>query len=317
MQTRTFTTATGSTNVSALCLGAMYFGTRTDPETSKAILDRFVDAGGTFLDTADSYNQWFGRGGESEQLLGEWLRGRNDRDDLFIATKCGAGMMAGEDPDDNWEGLSAPAIEKAAKVALDRLGLEHIDLFYAHVDDRETPIEETVDALGSLVSDGTVGAIGCSNLATWRLERARAHASRAGTSPYTVIQQEFTYLWPKPVHDRLSAANEELRDYMRVHPDMTLTAYSPLLGGAYGYANRALPADRGYAHPSAYQRLQTLREVAGELGATPNQVVLAWLLRQPAVIPVFGASSIAQLDEALAAVDLVLEDEVFARLNAA
>ncbi len=312
--------------VSALCLGAMNFGTRTDPATATAILDRFVAAGGTFIDTSNNYSQWHGHGGESEELLGGWLRDRGHRDQLIIATKCGARTtVPGGDPIENWEGLGTAAVESAVKGSLERLGVDRIDLYYAHIDNRATPLEETVEAFGRLAADGIVDLVGCSNTATWRLERARQLAADRGLAQYSVIEQQHTYLWPSPVPQgrvqRLGTAHYpqagvEHFDYLREHRDLTLVAYSPLLAGSYGRPERPFPAERGFAHPSAYVRFEVLRQVAQELGATPNQVVLAWMLHQdPAVIPLFGASSVEQLDEALAAVELELDAELMDRLD--
>ncbi|MGH8879716.1 MAG: aldo/keto reductase, partial [Stackebrandtia sp.] len=143
--------------VSALCLGAMKFGSETDPDTSTAILDRFVAAGGTFIDTANNYNQGAGKGSESEELLGRWMKARGNRDQLVIATKCGAKTTTPGNPDNaNWEGLGASAIDSAVKDSLARLGIDRIDLYYAHIDNRSTPLDETVGAFGRLAADGTV-----------------------------------------------------------------------------------------------------------------------------------------------------------------
>jgi len=186
--------------VSALCLGAMRFGSTTDPETSMAILDRFAAAGGTFIDTSNNYDQWTGDGGQSEELLGRWMRSRGNRDQLVIATKCGARTTTPGNPQSEmWEGLSAAAIESAVKGSLSRLGVDRIDLCYAHIDNRATPLDETVRAFGRLAADGIVDLVGCSNTAAWRLERARRLAADHGVEPYSVIQQQYTYLWPSPL----------------------------------------------------------------------------------------------------------------------
>lgn len=312
--------------VSALCLGAMNFGSTTPPATAIAILDRFVAAGGTFIDTSNNYNQWIAQGGESEELLGRWMQSRGNRDQLTIATKCGARTtVPGGDPNDNWEGLSAAAIDSAVKGSLTRLGTDHIDLYYAHIDDRNTSQEETVGALGRLAADGVVGVLGCSNTAAWRLEGARQLADVQGVPPYAVIQQHYTYLWPNPPAlrgvRRLGSphhqhAGIEHLDYVSAHPDVTLVAYQPLLAGSYAHLDRPFPANRGYAHPTAYARFEVLRHVAHELGATPNQVVLAWLLHHdPPIIPLFGASSLAQVDEALDALDINLDAQLMDRLD--
>jgi aryl-alcohol dehydrogenase-like predicted oxidoreductase len=324
-----YRTLANGRKVSALCLGAMNFGATTDPETSAAILDRFTEAGGTFIDTANNYGQWHGHpgAGTSEELLGRWMRSRGNRDQLVIATKCGARTTVPGNPDDeHWEGLGAATIQSAVKGSLTRLGVERIDLFYAHIDNRATPLEETVAAIGQLAADGVVDVVGCSNTATWRLERARRLADDLGVAKYSVIQQHYTYLWPKPVapgsvRRRLgtphyNTVDVEHLDYLSEHRDLTLVAHSPLLAGSYSRPERPFPAIAGYAHPSAYVRFATLRQVASELGATVNQVVLAWMLHQdPVVIPLFGASSVSQLDEALEAVDLSLDAELLERLD--
>ena len=312
--------------VSALCLGAMNFGSTTPPDMATAILDRFVAAGGTFIDTSNNYNQWHGHGGDSEELLGRWMQSRGNRDELVIATKCGARTTVPGDPsDEHWEGLSAAAVDSAIKGSLDRLGVDRIDLYYAHVDDRGTPQEETVAAFGRLAADGVVDLIGCSNTTSWRLERARSLAAGQGLAQYSVIEQHYTYLWPSPLALRgirrlggphFPHAGIEHLDYLAEHPDVTLVAYAPLLSGSYAHPDRPFPAQRGYAHPTAYVRFEALRQVAHELGATPNQVVLAWMLHQNApIIPLFGASSLSQLDEALDALDIELDADVMDRLD--
>jgi aryl-alcohol dehydrogenase-like predicted oxidoreductase len=312
--------------VSALCLGTMNFGGTTDRETATAILDRFVAAGGTFIDTANNYGQWTGDAGTSEELLGGWMHSRGNRDQLVIATKCGAKTtMPGNPDDEHWEGLGAAVIESAVKDSLTRLGIDRIDLYYAHIDNRATPLEETVGAFGRLAAEGVVDLIGCSNITSWRLERARRLAADQGVAQYSVVQQRYTYLWPSPLAQdglqRLGSphfpnAGVEHFDYLNEHRDLTLVAYSPLLAGSYSHPERPFPAERGYAHPTAYVRFEVLRQVAQELGATPNQVVLAWMLHQdPVVIPLFGASSVSQLDEALDAVELRLDAELMDRLN--
>lgn len=310
--------------VGALCLGAMNFGTSTPAETALAILDRFVDAGGTFIDTSNNYNQWVGHGGESEELLGQWMRSRGNRDSLVIATKCGARTTVPGDPGDaHWEGLSAPTVASAVKGSLSRLGVDRIDLYYAHIDDRSTPLDETVAAFGQLVEDGVVDLIGCSNTATWRLDRARQRAFAQGVTPYSVIQQHSSYLWPNPPAlqgvqrhgtPHFQHAGIEHWDYLSDNPDVTLVAYQSLLGGSYVRPDRPFWPQRGYAHPTAYTRYEALRQTAQDLNATPNQLVLAWLLHHGAV-PLIGASSITQLEEALAAVDLKLDPDLLTHLD--
>lgn len=293
--------------VSALCLGTMFFGTTVDEATSFRLLDRYHEAGGRFLDTADIYAFWVdgGEGGESESLIGRWMRERGNRDELFLATKVGA--APGDD-------LSAATIRRGAEDSLRRLGTDRIDLFYAHADDRSTPLEETVGGFGELVADGTARHLGCSNTMAWRIERARAIA---GAGRYCCVQQRHSYLRPRPGADFEGQlpSSDELLDYCAAE-GVGLLAYAALLGGAYTRADRPVPA--GYAGPEADARLAALRAVAEETGATPNQVVLAWMLQgTPPVSPLIGASSEAQLEENLAALDVELSEDQLARLSAA
>ncbi|PKV89416.1 aldo/keto reductase [Streptomyces sp. TLI_146] len=308
--------------VSGLCLGAMGFGTWVDERASYAILDRFLEAGGTFVDTADCYAFWVdgATGAESELLLGRWLADRGVRDEMVLATKVG-GLATGplQEWPGNAEGLSAPVIRKQAEASLRHLGTDRIDLYYAHVEDRTVPVEETVGAFGELVRDGKARALGCSNLAAWRIEQSRSAARELGVAAYGAVQQRLTYLRPRPGADGgvNPFAGPELLDYVRDrHDELTLLAYSPQLGGAYTNPAKPLPAE--YDHPDSAARLAVLRAVADELGATVNQVVLAWLLHSdPAALPVVGASSVAQLDEALGALELDLDPELMERLDAA
>ncbi|HEX6673467.1 MAG TPA: aldo/keto reductase [Actinomycetes bacterium] len=305
-----------SLQVSQLCLGTMNFGYRTDERTSFAILDRFLEAGGDFLDTANNYGQWHGDAGESERVIGRWLRSRGVTDRMVVATKVGARTLVPGDPSpEHWQGLGGKTIREDAETSLRQLGVERLDLYYAHVDDRSTPLEESVDAMAELAERGTVGLLGASNHATWRIERARAIARAGGRPSYQCVQQEHSYLLAQPERGQVNLISEELVDYATAE-GLTLLAYSPLLKGMYARPDMA-PLD-GYGHPSNQARLTVLREVAAELGATPNQVVLAWLAQgQPPMIPIAGASSVAQLDELLGAVGLRLDEEVRGRLDAA
>ncbi|MGV9777542.1 aldo/keto reductase [Streptosporangium sp. NPDC003464] len=312
--------------VSVLALGAMLFGSVTDEKTSFAILDRYVEAGGTFIDTSDNYAFWVdgGQGGQSEALLGRWRRSRGIGDEIVIATKLGARPLApGTGYIDNPEGLSAKVIRESAERSRELLGVDRIDLLYAHIEDRTVPLGETVEGFAGLVAEGTVGLLGVSNHAIWRVERARALAAAAGLPGYEVLQYQHSHLrprfdMPEPLFEdgSLGHAGAELHSYLRAEPGLTLVAYSPLLGGAYVREDKPLPPD--YDHPGTPARLAVLREVAEETGANVNQVVLAWQIggRLP-VIPLAGASSVAQLEENLAAVDLELTQEQRARLDAA
>jgi aryl-alcohol dehydrogenase-like predicted oxidoreductase len=266
--------------VSRFCLGAMRFGWDTDPETSFRLLDMYVGAGGSFLDTANIYGRKDDQrvGSISETLLGEWMRDRR---------------------------------------SLLRLGLDTIDLYYAHVDDRNTPMEETLGAFDRLVNQGKVRFIGASNFLAWRLEEARWVSRTNGCAEYCCIQQRHSYVRPKPGEDFVPqiAANDDLLDYCRAR-GVTLLAYSPLLSGAYTRPDR--PFARQYHGTDTAARLAALNSVAEELGATQSQVVLAWMAQSdPAVIPLVAASTVEQMDENLGALSLELSAEQMDLLNSA
>jgi len=314
--------------VSVLSLGAMHFGTATDEATSFAILDRYVEAGGTFIDTADNYAFWTGtQGGESEELLGRWRRSRGVGDEIVIATKLGARPLApGTSFTDNAEGLSARVIRESSERSRDRLGMSRLDLLYAHIEDPAVPLAETVEAFAALVAEGTVGLLGVSNHWAWRVERARSLAAAAGLPGYEVMQYQYSYLRPRTDLPGLRSPDGmqgmlsgDLLSYLRAEPQLTAVAYSPLLKGAYVRQDKLDAPEFGeFDHPGTPARLAALREVAKDVGATVNQVVLAWLIgAEIPIIPLVGASSVAQLDESLAAVDLELSAEQRKRLDAA
>lgn len=327
MQYRTISNGRTSFEVSTLCLGAMNFGTLTDAATSRQILDRFVDAGGTFVDTANNYSAWAGgHGRDSEDGLGDWIARRGGLGDVRLATKLGA---AKKDPalplqnvePTNFQGLSAEVVAWEARESLRHLGIERLDVLYGHVDDRETPVAETVAAFGELQREGLVGISGISNIAVWRLVEARDEALRQGVDPYGVMQQGYSYVYPSPGFGRTNDVSPDLLDYVASagvdgRPPLTITAYSPLHQGAFTRDDKPMwPAMR---HASNRDRVRVLHDVGAELGATPNQVALAWLLGgEVPVIPVIGPSTVAQLEELLAAADLELDADVRARLDAA
>jgi len=304
-----------SLTVSELCLGTMYFGYRTEEKTAFAILDRFLDAGGTFLDTANNYGQWHGEAGESERVLGRWMRSRGVSDRMVVATKVGARTLRPGDPSpEHWQGLTGEHISTDAETSRRNLGRDRLDLYYAHIDDRATPLEETVEALAELAEAGTVGLLGSSNTALWRVERARGIARAAGRPGYSCLQQQHSYLLPLPGRRQSNLITEETLDYAE-SDGLTLLAYSPLLKGVYA-GRDGLSGE--YAHAVNTRRLAVLNEVARDLDATPNQVVLAWLLGcRPPIIPIPGASSVAQLDELLGATELTLDEATMIRLDEA
>ena len=309
-----------------LALGTMHFGTLVDEVDSFALLDRFVDAGGTILDTADAYAFWADpsrSGGQSESVIGRWLSGRPGlRNRVFLGTKVGIEPIADLAWPANRQGLSAPVIAKGIEGSLRRLGTDRVDLYWAHLDDRDVELEETVGAMAGLVADGKVLRLGASNHPAWRVERARQIATRHGWEPYTALQLSYSYLQPRPlasvdIQDHpFGMAGVESIDYARSDPSLWLWAYSPLLRGSYARPDR--PFGEAYDHPGTTRRLAVLGEVAEEIGATRNQIVLAWLTGGDlAITPIVGVSGAEQLDEAIAGVSIVLTDEQRHRLDAA
>lgn len=315
--------------VSVLALGAMRFGTTTDEATSYAILDRFAEAGGSFIDTANNYAYWVNGtlGGESEALLGRWRRARGVNDEMVIATKVGGRPTTPTNgPTDRAEGLAPEVLREQAERSRERLGVDRIDLYYAHIPDlwHDTPLADTVAGFGELVADGTVGLLGLSNFWVWQLERARRLADADGVARADVFQYHHTYLRmrtdigdPRFGQDgEFGTADGSVLSYLRAEQGTTLVGYSPLLGG--GYVRDDKPLDEAYDHPGTPHRLAALAGVANETGATRNQVVLAWMLGgELPVVPLVGVSSLAQLEEALAAVDLELSGDQRRRLDEA
>ncbi|MFB6703593.1 aldo/keto reductase [Streptomyces sp. NPDC056333] len=312
--------------VSVISLGAMLMGTLTDEATSFAVLDRYAEAGGTFIDTSNNYAFWVegSQGGESEQLLGRWRRSRGVGDEIVIATKLGArpnSPATGFTRD--IEGLSPKVIRESAERSREHLGVERLDLLYAHVQDHGAPMRDTVEAFGELVTEGTVGLLGVSNHWAWQVERARALAEAAGLPGYEVLQYHHSYLRQRTDLPSLRSpdgqegvAAGDLLSYLRAEPALVPVAYSPLLAGSYVRADKPLGPE--FDHPGTRARQAALRTVAEATGATVNQVVLAWLIGgEVPVVPLVGASSVAQLDESLAAVDLELTAEQRATLDAA
>jgi aryl-alcohol dehydrogenase-like predicted oxidoreductase len=322
--------------VSALALGAMLMGTATNEDESFAMLDRYVEADGTFIDTANAYAWWpvrGGHGGESEELLGRWFARSGRRDEIFLATKAGAGVtdldgIWGDGEGPNWdlarsrfEGASAETVRRALDKSLDRLGTDRVDLFYVHVDDRTVPLEETLAALAEIVKAGKARHVGWSNVRTWRLERIRQLCQRNGWLAPVAVQQQHSYLRRRAGWTDASIVDDEQLDYLSEHDDITLVAYSPILKGVYDDPSKRQThwIMEPYHGPDADARLGVLADIATEVGATPNQVVLAWLLHRTShtVIPLIGPRTLRQLDAALRAVDIKLTGAQLARLDSA
>lgn len=322
--------------VSQLALGCMLMGTATPPDESFAILDRYLDAGGTFLDTADCYTWWLNRGsagGESEELLGRWFAAdRSRRDRVFLATKGSAVVdrvaevwPAGGEPD--WDlarsrfvGAGGDTLRRSVDDSLRRLGVDHIDLYYVHVDDRSTPLEETLAALAEIVAAGKVRYLGWSNVRTWRLERIRQLCQRHGWPAPVAVQQQHSYLRRRAGLSNVSIVDDEQLDYLREHDDLSLVAYSPILKGCYEPDRRGSTwVMEPYQGPDADARLAALDRLAPEVSATPSQLVLAWLLAQqrPRILPLIGPRTLAQYESAITATGITLSREQVELLTAA
>lgn len=303
--------------VSEMSLGCLYFGSSINEELSFKMLDYYYEIGGRFLDTSNNYAYWLDgyNGGESETLLGKWMKERGNRKEIFLATKVGAQPLKG---DDDWEGLSVEAIMNAVDKSLHRLGTDYIDLYYTHVDKRESPLEETLEALDKLVKMGKVRNIGCSNMLTWRIERARQISRQNSWAEFVCVEQRHSYLRPHTGADfgvQIST-DEELLDYCRLNNDFTLIAYSPLLWGLYTRIDKEqqLP----YNSLDTQLRLSALYKVAHATGMTPNQVVFNWIMQTtPKAIPITAASSMEQLKENLDSVNMKLTSEHLEYLNSA
>ncbi|MEJ2578755.1 MAG: aldo/keto reductase [Kineosporiaceae bacterium] len=306
----------------SIVLGAMDFGTTVPEATANAILDRFVELGGRWIDTADCYAFWndpSGVGGQSEALLGRWLARRPGlRQQLLISTKVRYQPLVPHHWPESAEGLSATAIRNGIRGSLERLGIDHVDLLWAHGEDRSVELRETVETFGQLAAEGTARRLGASNHAAWRVERARAIADSLRLPGWTALQLRHTYVRPRP-DTRLPDEGHRLMspqdlDYASVETGMALWAYSPLLRGSYARPDR--PLHEIYDHPGTTRRLGLLKTLADETGATVHQLVLAWLLNnRPAVSPILGVSSVEQLEEAMTAQTLALDPAVILRMN--
>jgi len=298
-------------NVSALCMGTMYFGCREEEALCFKLLDQYIDAGGNFLDTANTYSYWISscRGGESERTIGKWMKKRKNRSKLFIASKVGFGYPGVQG------GLRKHQIVQECEKSLKRLGSDYLDLYYAHVDDRDTPLEETLDAFTRLIDLGKIRFIGASNYVTWRLEHAHWISKCLELADFCCVQQRFSYVRPNPggrFHPQV-VANDEQLEYL-MHRHLTLLAYSPLLSGAYTRRERKFPDQ--YSGSDTVERLQIISKMAHDEGVTVSQVVLAWMIQNtPSIIPVIGVSNTVQLIENLKSFDVILDSSQINVLN--
>lgn len=309
-----YTKLSGNINVSAVCLGAMMFGTSTFKKDAYAVLDSFLDMGGNFIDTSNNYAHWIGTGDESETLLGEWLNERKCRDKVVIATKVGF------DRKGQGAGLKKEQIEYWIDESLRKLKTDYVDLYYAHTDDMSVPIEETAEAFYGLVKKGKVRILGGSNYDTWRFSEFNSVANQKGYTPYTVMQQNFSYLYPKAEIRPYFPYNEPVtRERLRYleNKNIPLVAYSCLLKGGYENTDR-MPND--YIVGS---RLEFIRTMAEQKGISTSALVVAWMTNLfrisgfPNVIPLFASSCADHFIDNCKGIDLVLADDEMTALNEA
>lgn len=304
---------TSDVEVSALCYGTDLIGSRINESDSFALLDTFYDRGGTFIDTGNFYASWYPGcvGGESESTIGRWMTARGNRDRIAISTK-----LAFDYPGCDG-GLSAAEIERECEKSLRRLQTDHLDVYYAHRDDFDTPLEETMEAFHRLINAGKVRIIGASNLWLWRIAEANMLAELRAWSTYSVVEQRYTYLRPRHGADfgpQICFTDDMKR--FAAHHGMTLIAYSILLQGAYTRDDKPIPAQ--FAGPEADDRLAALAQVASETGATMNQVIIAWMRQStPAVLPIIAGSKPEQVVENSAALDVTLTVDQMLMLDTA
>lgn len=302
--------------VSPLCFGCNVFGWTVDEATSFSLLDAWVDAGFNFIDTADVYSTWVPghTGGESETIIGRWLKASGKRARVVLATKVGKPMG----PDQR--GLKPAYIRAAVEASLRRLQTDHIDLYQSHDDDPDTPLEDTLGAFADLIRAGKVRAIGASNHSAARLELALQTSTRLGLPRYECLQPLYNLYDRAVFEDELAPLC--LREQVGVINFYALAA--GFLTGKYRDAADAAKSMRGkatvgkYLNPRGLRILAALDDVAARTGATLGQVALAWQMAQPAVTaPIASATSLAQLQELAAAARLKLDAGSMAQLDAA
>ncbi|HEY0314410.1 MAG TPA: aldo/keto reductase [Allosphingosinicella sp.] len=298
-----------------LVLGGNVFGWTASGEDAFTILDRFVGAGGRMIDTADVYSAWVPghTGGESESLIGEWLRRRGSKGEVLIATKVG--MLPGE----GGEKLEPARIVAAAEASLRRLGVDAIDLYYAHQEDPKTPVAESLRAFDRLVRDGKVRALGASNYAPESLAAALDVSEQEGLARYEVLQPEYHLMNRGGFEGGLQTLCVERN--VGVLPYYGLA--SGFLTGKYRSAADQGQSVRGdrmgkYLNARGYAVLAALDAVAAETGTNPSTVALAWLAAQPGITaPIASARTPEQLEDFIGAMELELSREQVERLDAA
>ncbi|KAA2260074.1 aldo/keto reductase [Solihabitans fulvus] len=303
---------TSDLDVFPLCLGGNVFGWTADREQSFAVLDAYAATGGNFVDTADVYSAWApgNSGGESETIIGEWLAARGNRDDVVVATKVG--ML------DGLTTLSSANIRTAAENSLRRLGVDHIDLYYAHQDDAGTPLEETLSAFDALVRDGKVRHIAASNFTPARLSESLAVSAREGLASYVALQPHYNLVERAGYEQELATVVADAKlsavPYFSLAKGFLTGKYRP---GVEVDSPRARGAG-AYLDERGGRVLAALDEIAAAHDTTVAAVSLAWLAAQPTVAaPIASARTPEQLAELLPVASLTLTGAELGRLDAA
>jgi len=301
--------------VSSLAFGGNVFGWTADEATSMRLLDRFVDEGFNLIDTADMYSRWVPghKGGESETIIGKWLKKSGKRDKVIIATKVGMEMA----PDK--KGLSPAYIQRAVEDSLTRLQTSHIDLYQSHTDDAATPLADTLGAYDRLIKAGKVRAIGASNYSAERFEEALAVSKQHHLPRYESMQPNYN------LYDRadFEAGMQEVCVRNQVGVIGYFSLASGFLTGKYRSEADLAKSPRGqmvkkYLNDRGQRILGALDSVAKDTSSTPARVALAWLMAQPAITaPIASATSLAQLEDLFAATRLKLNSANLERLDAA
>ena len=301
--------------IAPLVFGGNVFGWTVDAEASFRLLDAFVDRGFSMIDTADVYSRWApgNHGGESETILGEWLRRSGKRDQVVLATKVGMDMGNGR------EGLGKQYILDAAEASLRRLGVDTIDLYQSHKDDAASPIDGALEAYGELIAKGKVRAIGASNFKGARLTESIETAQREGLPAYRVLQPEYNLYDRQDYESDLAPVAKQWS--LGVIPYFSLA--SGFLTGKYHSLADTEGVTRGsrvtkYFNDRGKKILAALDGVSQETGAKQATVALAWLMAQPTVTaPIASATKVEQLEDLMAAAELTLSGEQMQVLNAA
>jgi aryl-alcohol dehydrogenase-like predicted oxidoreductase len=300
--------------VAPLAFGGNVLGWTTDEATSFRVLDAFIASGLNLIDTADAYSRWIPghKGGESETILGKWMKSRGNRSRVVIATKVGSEMGAGE------QGLSRAYILRAVERSLERLGTDYIDLYQSHRDDPGTPLEETLGAYADLIRQGKVRAIGASNFSAERLSAALGASGTHGLPRYECMQPWYNLYDRAAFEDELAALCRRERlgviSYFSLASGFLTGKYrteADLAGRARAFRVKDLMNERGF------RILGALDAVARDLRATPAQVSLAWLIARGVTAPIASATSVAQMEELAGATRLELGADALKALDTA